>query len=367
MMTKLGLGGQKIYVSSCWIQKLLNTSLMKLTTICPQKISVDINQASATLDLLNKMIKYYRDVQVVHTDVTVNEIANFEEIRNCLCLLHQKWCTIFTWQDGPLIEAMKNGDMFLVDEISLADDSYLAEKGGSDLEKITAHPNFFILATMNPGGDYGKKELSPALRNRFTEIWVPPVNELMELKSIAVEKISNQEISFVVDAMINFWEWFNRLQTGRLLTESKLRLNQTDILTAENYDWYDILKSAEILSSNDMEIDTQFGIHPFYIEKGGNHLETKRFDFVAPTTRRNSLPVLRAMQLKKPVLLEGSPGVGKTSLVLAHGKFSGHSVVRINLSEQTDMMDLLGSDLAVESDEGMQFYIYIYFEYKKIF
>ncbi|KAL4573305.1 hypothetical protein LXL04_020105 [Taraxacum kok-saghyz] len=157
MMTKLGLGGQKIYVSSCWIQKLLNTSLMKLTTICPQKISVDINQASATLDLLNKMIKYYRDVQVVHADVTVNEIANFEEIRNCLCLLHQKWCTIFTWQDGPLIEAMKNGDMFLVDEISLADDSSLAEKGGSDLEKITTHPNFFILATMNPGGDYGKK------------------------------------------------------------------------------------------------------------------------------------------------------------------------------------------------------------------
>ncbi|KAL4573306.1 hypothetical protein LXL04_020106 [Taraxacum kok-saghyz] len=216
----------------------------------------------------------------------------------------------------------------------------------------------------------------------------------MELKSIAVEKISNQEISFVVDAMINFWEWFNRLQTGRLLTvrdlimdrfyqctgiskkeaedlrewcltflmeqskESKLRLNQTDILTAENYDWYDLLKSAEILSSNDMEIDTQFGIHPFYIEKGGNHLETKRFDFVAPTTRRNSLRVLRAMQLKKPVLLEGSPGVGKTSLVLALGKFSGHSVVRINLSEQTDMMDLLGSDLAVESDEGMQFYIF---------
>lgn len=25
---------------------------------------------------------------------------------------------------------------------------------------------------MNPGGDYGKKDLSPALRNRFTEIWV---------------------------------------------------------------------------------------------------------------------------------------------------------------------------------------------------
>jgi len=29
-----------------------------------------------------------------------------------------------------------------------------------------------IFATMNPSGDFGKRELSPALRNRFTEIWV---------------------------------------------------------------------------------------------------------------------------------------------------------------------------------------------------
>lgn len=64
----------------------------------------------------------------------------------------------------------------------------LAEKGGSDLQKITAHPDFFLLATMNPGGDFGKKELSPALRNRFTEIWVPPITELDELKSIALER-----------------------------------------------------------------------------------------------------------------------------------------------------------------------------------
>lgn len=65
---------------------------------------------------------------------------------------------------------------------------YLAEKGGSDLENIVAHENFFLLATMNPGGDYGKKELSPALRNRFTEIWVPSVTDIDELKSIATER-----------------------------------------------------------------------------------------------------------------------------------------------------------------------------------
>lgn len=28
---------------------------------------------------------------------------------------------------------------------------------------------------MNPAGDHGKRELSPALRNRFTEIWVTSI------------------------------------------------------------------------------------------------------------------------------------------------------------------------------------------------
>ncbi|GJW52538.1 protein MOR1 [Tanacetum coccineum] len=70
------------------------------------------------------------------------------------------------------------------------------------------------------------------------------------------------------------------------------------------------------------------------LKKGFNHVEAKGFEFLAPTTRRNSMRVMQAMQLKKPVLLEASPGVGKTSLVLALGKFSGHSGLRINLSEQ---------------------------------
>lgn len=70
----------------------------------------------------------------------------------------------------------------------------MAEKGGLSLEKITAHPNFLLLATMNPGGDYGKKELSPALRNRFTEIWVPSVTNLDELRRIALQRYVNLEM-----------------------------------------------------------------------------------------------------------------------------------------------------------------------------
>ena len=97
---------------------------------------------------------------------------------------------LFEWVDGPLVEQMKTGNALLIDEISLADDSvlerlnsvlerertlFLAEKGtiengsegGTVAEVLKPTKGFQFIGTMNPGGDYGKKELSPALRNRY--------------------------------------------------------------------------------------------------------------------------------------------------------------------------------------------------------
>jgi len=177
-------------------------------------------------------------------------------------------------------------------------------------------------------------------------------------------------------------------------------------------------------------VDGLWGIPPFFVERGPQPTPPNPapFDFRAPTTASNALRVLRALQLKKAVLLEGSPGVGKTSLVaalaaaigqctcvaiimlacssidnccitvlqscccsgnnwsaLAQHKvldvvmcavlccavlccavlccaainvcyaFAGQKLVRINLSEQTDMMDLLGADLPVEGGAPGQF------------
>ncbi|MGL4500328.1 MAG: AAA family ATPase [Planktothrix sp.] len=47
------------------------------------------------------------------------------------------------------------------------DDLYLPETDRA----VKRHEKFKIIAKMNPGTDFGKKELSPALRNRFTEIY----------------------------------------------------------------------------------------------------------------------------------------------------------------------------------------------------
>lgn len=92
---------------------------------------------------------------------------------------------MFEWQDGPLIQAMIDGSFFLADEISLADHSVL-ERLNSVLEPerklflteksfdnhadsgIQALTSFQFFATMNPGGDYGKKEVIAFVLYQFS-------------------------------------------------------------------------------------------------------------------------------------------------------------------------------------------------------
>jgi midasin len=131
---------------------------------------------------------------------------------------------LFEWHDGSLVRAMREGDVFLLDEISLADDSVLerlnsvlepgrtivlAERGGidGDYPAIQASEKFKLLATMNPGGDYGKKELSPALRNRFTEIWVPAVTNQADLQLIVDHSWTSDSLRPFTAPLLQFTEW----------------------------------------------------------------------------------------------------------------------------------------------------------------
>ncbi|KAK9359479.1 hypothetical protein V1504DRAFT_208869 [Lipomyces starkeyi] len=342
-------------------------------------------------------------------------IRRIEDLRTRLKVL-------FEWCDGSLVQALRQGDFFLLDEVSLTDDSVLerlnsvlepersmllAEKGSQD-SNVSAADGFQFLATMNPSGDYGKKELSAALRNRFTEIWVPAITDIDDVYQIVNSKLGENDKSFLSRPIVMFARWFGETYGGsvsgatsgivsiREILSWIAFINATDTLSptvrlvhgasmvfidtlGTNTSAYlaespkllahERLRCVEYLSSlsgkdlrgiyatavtvtitNNI---VQAGV--FHVNRDSTDITQVPFSFSAPTTAFNAMRIIRGMQLRKPIMLEGSPGVGKSSIMIALAAAAGVELTRINLSEQTDLMDLFGSDSPVEGGKSGEF------------
>lgn len=339
-----------------------------------------------------------------------------EHIRQKIAVHEARSKALFEWSDGALVEAMRNGHFFLLDEISLADDSVLerlnsvlepqrtlllAEKG-IDNSFVAANNGFQLFATMNPGGDFGKKELSPALRNRFTEIWVPPLSESEDIYDIVRTKLT-EGCKDLVEVVVHFAEWFGATFRSMSSTKFSIREILVWVQFINNFQSNKIAAlvhgaatifidsigaNPSAIIANDGETIAQqrqkclqklselagqdvsgiyqtepelkiegstLTIGDFSIPRSPNSSMDPGFAFHAPTTRLNGMRVLRALQMQKPILLEGSPGVGKTTLVAALARACGQPLTRINLSDQTDLMDLFGTDVPVEGAEAGNF------------
>lgn len=403
------LGSQRPVRNKDEIMKRLRSLIMEaLKTFGSDN---DVAQTNDVKELLNRY-------DTLSSTMANSNNAEWERLQHEIYEYRAKSLALFEWHDGPLVHAMKNGDIFLLDEISLADDSVLerlnsvlepkrllvlAEKGGNQVEEIIGVEEFRFVATMNPGGDYGKKELSPALRNRFTEIWVPPVTDEADLTKIVESKLSSHIPKPTAIRLIKFVKWFGETVRRDGLPVCSLRdilswvefLNVSSKVVGVDLGFIhggsmvfldglginpmfgvignvpDSLRTAcqtalcEGTSATDDHLygsaivsednNTRIGIKPFLIQRGPHTSKSVDFAFQAPTTVKNCMRVLRGLQLKKPILLEGSPGVGKTSLVTNLAEISGYRLVRINLSDQTDLNDLFGSDLPVEGGSGGEF------------
>ena len=78
---------------------------------------------------------------------------------------------------------------------------------------------------MNPGGDYGKKELSPALRNRLTEIWCEPPDTDEELGAIIRTALLKGQTDptwtdKLVEVILDFVRFLKSTQFGENITFS---------------------------------------------------------------------------------------------------------------------------------------------------
>lgn len=333
-----------------------------------------------------------------------------ERVRNSI----GAYQSLFTWGDGSLVRSMKTGEHFLLDEISLADDSVLerlnsvlepsrtillAEKGSVD-NLVVANPSFQFLATMNPGGDYGKRELSAALRNRLTEIWVPPLSQEADILPVVENKL-RPGLKELARVMLKFAVWFRStfhntssiviplrdllawadFVNGATAVGEELALvhgafmvyidsiganpaGMTSISSGDlNGSRVKCLQQLQSLVGTDVDhvyratpglsaTDQLLHVGPFSIPRNsGAKQSSPELVFDAPTTLQNTMRIVRALQMSRPILLEGSPGVGKTAIVTALAQASGKPFTRINLSDQTDLMDLFGADVPSEDEE----------------
>ncbi|CAM9127401.1 unnamed protein product, partial [Sphacelaria rigidula] len=105
----------------------------------------------------------------------------------------------FSFVEGVLVKAIREGGWVLLDEINLASAETLQRLSGllegaegslclterGDVDPVVRHEDFRLFAAMNPPTDASKKDLPPALRRRFSEVYVPELEDRMDLKRVA--------------------------------------------------------------------------------------------------------------------------------------------------------------------------------------
>lgn len=251
------------------------------------------------------------------------------------------------WKEGILIESLKTNCIFVMDEINLCPSGVLERFNSlfetektiyiTELNETFQFSNSQIIATMNPAGDFGKKELTPAFRNRFTEIYftITPEEKLNIFKSKTHGLILDNKIYELVSQIS--------------LRKSDLVANLIQLLETNNKE-IEIIKNGNLYDEICDFLNINSKCNYKYIFKSMK-LESTKF-YVHFENKINK--IARAFLFSHPILLCGPPGCGKTSLINSIASIVNKKLLRINLSENTEITDLLGN--LIPQGNNIQFY-----------
>ena len=200
------------------------------------------------------------------------------------------------FQEGALVEAVRNGYWVILDELNLAPSEVLEalnrllddnrELNIVETQKtIKAHPNFRIFATQNPTEGYGgRKELSQAFMNRFILIKVQDV-PTDELQDILIQKceLPKSRAEVMVKTMEN-------LQIYR--SQESLFSGKNSTITVR-----DLLKWAERISRSSKGMSINDVANEGFLVLGERSRNPQDKDFIRNTIQKTLKCQINPVQL----------------------------------------------------------------------
>lgn len=293
------------------------------------------------------------------------------------------------FQEGILIEALRNGYWIILDELNLARSEILEslnrllddnkELFVPELQiHIKPHENFRLFATQNPTHYSGRKELSKAFKNRFIQIYFDDISDfdlekiinkkcniapsyckklIKTMKDLQLQRQTNKffqgkDSSITVRDLI---KWAKRPHTSQeeLAMEGYCLLAERLRSGAEREEVQKIIEKNFKCKLEPDSLYLRFTNNPEFIKSrealestlsnkdGSSHgIASIQWNL---SFRRMATLVMKCIQNKEPVLLIGETGCGKTTLCQLLAMLYEIGFYSINCHHYTESIDFLGS------------------------
>ncbi|MFK7825925.1 MAG: AAA family ATPase [Oligoflexales bacterium] len=306
------------------------------------------------------------------------------------------------WEDGPVVQAMRQGMVLLLDELNLAKPQVIEalnslfdsgrltidDHGG---EVVQLHPKTHIFATMNPSTYVGRNSMSEAFLSRCNKLWVEapdtedvvqivetlypgviPQLELAKLVSTheALTNLADQGhigktlggIAYTLRNLFRVVERYKYFHGNTNLSAEQLLLREfreVYLSTITDEDELKIINDILLLNmpvdESDFYTDLNFTINAdgFTIGdvrvKGLNLRQSDltpdlRDSEVVMTDRTKKIfyKMVKALELGEHVALVGERASGKTILAEYYAALRGQPFYRQVFSAKSDNMELIG-------------------------